>query len=216
VKSIRYQLEASDSRAIEQIKMNLQLAPALVEKLRERFTVGTGELFAIALEELDISTLPNFNYATYCLGKTWYDAAKTATIPIGDRPIDGLILFFEDFLRQSDLGVVVAPNWMERRNSPRMSSESRETCLDASHVAYYGDEVYHVLTPKDTNRELIEDTIREPWHQWFVAICAIANLPENGEFSNSFLDELIASTNHIVVPAFDGEGFLVWSPTSQP
>jgi hypothetical protein len=93
-----------------------------------------------------------------------------------------------------------------------MSPEDRASRLCSSRLAFFGNEVHHVLTPEDTDPELIEDTIREPCRQWFSGVCAAGlTIPNNNEFSTDFLDQLVAGTEHIFVPAFDGEGFLVWS-----
>ena len=213
-----YPLPAGDERAVAQITLNLRCGDrTLGKKLLAQFSSPSGTMLAIALEGLDIDSLVDFNYATYCGGKQWYDAAGTTTIPMGDRPIDGLISFLTEFLRLSERGAVVIVNWTAKRTDPRMSPESRAQSppiyLCTSRLAFFGDEVHHVLTPEDTDPELVEDTISEPWHKWFCGICAAGStIPNDNEFSTDFLDQLVTGTEHIFVPAFDNEGFLVWSP----
>jgi hypothetical protein len=217
VKWKHYPLPADDERAMELIQENLQVDRTLAAKLRERFPLGSGELFAIAQEGLDVDSLQDFRDATYGSGMRWYEAAGTSTLAVGDRAIDGLTLFLKEFLLLADRGAVVIANWIAKRTDPHMSPESRSqsppTYLCTSRLTFFGDEVHHVLTPEDTDLELIEDTISEPWHHWFVGVCAAGfTIPDNNEFSADSLDELVARTEHIFVPAFDDEGFLVWSP----
>jgi hypothetical protein len=210
-----YPLAADDKRATGQILANFQCADrTLARKLRARFPLGTGESFAIALEDLDFDSLPDFQYAAYQSGKRWNEAAGTTTIPIGDRTNDGLISFLTEYLRRSDRGVVFIQDGQSKRSDPWWDNPERLRYCLPTRRAFYGEEVFNVLTPCDTDPDLIEETIRDGSHYfWFVGICAQAvTMPEDNLLSDEFLDELVAKTEHIVVMAFDSEGYLVWTP----
>jgi hypothetical protein len=219
------QLGENNDNAKKHVMANISYVAyrhTLAKKLMARFYSASGSILAIVMASLKLDKVTDYSHrAYYDLGRGMYGRIDEVEggEKIGDRPIDGLVSFLRDFLRLSDQGAVVIENWIAKRTDPHMSLEARArpevqaACLCTSRVAFFGDEVYHVLTPVDTDPELIEDTIREPWHQWFTGVCAAdVTIPDSDVWSEGFLDELVNTTEHIFVPAFDDEGFLVWSP----
>lgn len=210
----QYPLRPDDHRATSTILEMLKVgSKTLANKLLTRFPIGTGEVFAIEMEDLDVETLPTFSCATYRSGKTLNEVVGSQFIAMGDRPIDGLLSFFTQFLQQNERGVVVMQNALWKRTDAYWNDPIRlQYCLPTCH-AFFLDEVYHVLTPQETALELMEDTIREAWQHWLVGVCAeCVMIPDDNLFSEEFLDELVDKTKHIFVSAFDQTGFLVWTP----
>jgi hypothetical protein len=83
-----------------------------------------------------------------------------------------------------------------------------------SRTVFYGDEVYHLLSSIDAgNLEFIATTVWEADNQWLTGVCSLAEqVPQHEIRSEEFFDEIISNLAHIFVSAFDGEGYLVWSP----
>jgi hypothetical protein len=50
-------------------------------------------------------------------------------------------------------------------------------------------------------------------HQWQTNVCsACISVPEGDIPDEAFLDEIVQNTEHIFMPAFDGSGYIIWSP----
>lgn len=211
-----YPIPVDDERATAILLENLRAGDkALSRKLLSTYRLGQGTAFAIGMEGLDLDVLSTFSYATYQSGKTWTKAADGQTLQIGDGPVDGLISFLGEFLQGAVNGAVVIQNAVWTRLTPFWESPERLAyCVPTRHV-FFENEVYHVITEQDTRHDLMEDTIREAWHKWFVGICSTpVTIPANDSLSEELIDELADGTKHIIVPAFDDEGFLVWCPKS--
>lgn len=50
-------------------------------------------------------------------------------------------------------------------------------------------------------------------HHWQTGVCSsCAKVPKDDILDELFLDEIVEDTEHIFIPAFDGSGYLIWSP----
>jgi hypothetical protein len=206
-----YPLSNADANARKQIFENLSIGSdrcPLGKKLVNRFANATGSMFAIAMESLELDRVTDYCWAgTYAGGKQLREAISKPLIPMGDRPIDGLMSLLHQYFNAANSGLVVIENYWTTKTEEisRQRSDRR--------LAFYQESVYHLLTPNDIDPEFIEDTIREPWHHWFTGVCG-ANLvlPVEDDWPEQFLDDIVANAQQLFVPAFDDEGFLVWSP----
>jgi hypothetical protein len=182
---------------------------ALSKRLSKQLAPASGPFFAIAIESLELDQVEDYRSAgSYGRGKQLHEVRGTTMRAIGDRSIDGLIRFLNGYLQGNPDGIVLCENWMLSRHhlSTWTTRESR--------VLVYGEEVYHVVTNRDVgNLDLIEAAVREPERQWLTGVCSrCKEIPEGEIHSESFFDEIVANLSHIFVSAFDGEGYLVWSP----
>ncbi|MCC7084276.1 MAG: hypothetical protein IT427_04635 [Pirellulales bacterium] len=205
-----YLLKEDDSNAKSHIFANLSMGIyqkcLLSEKLFEKFAAIDGQFVAIAMESLDLELIADYRWAGIYQGKQLRDAIDTPKISVGDRPIDGLVRFLSDYLNSSSKPLVVIEDFWN-------TSYDIATKEIGHRLAFFKQRVYHLLTKEDTSPDVSEDAIRVPWNQWFVGLCADnITMPKNAEWTERFLDEITASTQHIFVPAFDDEGFLVWTP----
>jgi hypothetical protein len=202
------------SRILEELKVGEK---TLANKLLARFSVGTGNVLALEMENADLESLETFSYVTYGSGKSWYEATGIRQIPVGDRPIDGLISFFTEFLQQNESGAIVMQNVLwDRSRVPWDNPIHAAYCLPTRH-AFFNEEVYHVITEDDIRPDLMEDTVREAWQHWLVGVCAEhVTVPDDNILSEEFFNELVVKAKHIIVSAFDQSGFLIWSPGGRP
>jgi len=200
-----------DAKAKKQILENVSIGAhehTLTKKLLARFSEATGPIVAIAFDSLDLDKLADYSYATYDGGKQWSEAARGINIPMSDCPIGGLVHFVQEFLRTSKDAVVLCENWADTRTDYLTNWRPRE-----SHVLFFGEEVYHILTSANDTWEAIETAIRESTGQWATSVCSfVKDIPRGVISSESFFDAVVANTAHIFTPAFDGEGYLIWSP----
>jgi len=82
----------------------------------------------------------------------------------------------------------------------------------------FENEVYFVLFNRDAeSKEGIESTIRHTWDVWLfygamTSLPADSGLdPEGGTITRDVLEMLAQRTEKIVVGAYDGESYLIWS-----
>lgn len=208
-----FTIPESDAAARTHILQNLATCAqehTLSKKLLAHFAESRGPLLMIAFESIDLDYPYLYQYATYNGGKS--DASTGEALSYFDSPIFGLIEFIQTWLGTSCDAAVLCENWLATREEATRgvadgSWESRPLCFGAN-------QVYHVLTNDDCgNGDAIEATLRESQYYWAVGVCSrCADLPRGEIPSEAFFDEIVASTEHIFVPALDEEGFLVWSP----
>jgi hypothetical protein len=175
----------------------------------DRFSKARGTAVAIAFVPLDVerSRTSDYLYATYDGGKTISEILDFHPVSIGDRSTDGLIEFLRQYVGTSSDHLVVTENWFRCRNDAVVRRfESR--------IAFCQNDIYHFLLPGDVDADLIESSFREPWHNWFCGVCASNIVPPHPDrWPVAFINEIAQKTEHVFVPAFDGEGFLIWSPS---
>lgn len=201
-----YPLADSSLRARAHVLKNLSVGAAehcLTKKLLKQFRDATGAIIAIAFESLDVDTEHFVANPTYGGGKRTIDES----VAWADAPIWGLVKFVDRWLQQSADAAVISENFFATRQS--VTLHPRE-----SRTAFYGDQVYHILSNADAGQEpLIECALRESEHHLGAGVCTLCKtLPQTEIKSEDFFDEIVGHTAHIFTPAFDNAGYLVWSP----
>jgi hypothetical protein len=210
-----YHLPDNDPKALKHIVENLSMGGwhqnALSTRLTARFSSAPGSAIAITFEQLDLERVEAFRWAGAYAGSKWlHDALGPDKIPRSEFPITGMVQFVDEYLRGDEHSVVVCENWSGRR-----SEMAKWPYVNQSRMLYFGEQVYHLLKHGDTSLELIDDTISESKSHCGIGVCSSCEVVPDGEVhSEAFFDEIVGNTKHIFVPAFDGEGFLIWSPMS--
>lgn len=206
-----FPIAESDPKAKKQVVENLSMGAwkhTLSRRLLTRFSDASGPMLLVAFDTLDLDVDYLYAYATYEGGKGWFEASGKRVLPQEDCPIGGLVAFVEDYLRHTEHGVTICENWALTRNEYLAS-----LVLHESRVAFFGDEVYHILTNVDTTFEAIETAVRESSHHWATGVCSsLEAVPQHDIPTEAVFDTIVANTAHIFVPALDGEGYLIWSP----
>jgi hypothetical protein len=199
----------NDPRAKKQVLENLSMGAykhTLTRKLLTRFSEAAGQMVLVAFDSLDLNYDRLYAYATYDGGKGWFEAAGGETLPQEHCPIGGLVAFVENYLRSSSDAVAICENWAATPKD--LADWPRE-----SRVAFFAEEVYHVLTSAETTFDAIETAIRESTHHWATGVCSYCQAVPQGDVpTEAFFDTIVANTAHIFTPALDGEGYLIWSP----
>jgi hypothetical protein len=81
---------------------------------------------------------------------------------------------------------------------------------------FMGDEVFFSLLHEDADTSRVLDTIRRVGDYPFIGV--LSSIPNDGiglehgeELDEDMLEALVSGMDHLVVGAFDGEGFVIWS-----
>ncbi len=201
-------LAENDQKAWDWIAENFSICSndhVLSSKLWERFATYKGPVFALKLDTVDLDQLIYYMH-------TWSPPGDTSTIhdfPVEDWPITQLSKFVIDHLQKSDDAVVVCEN----ANATRKMYDNWRWGALPPYWCYGENEVYHILTPADIGTNTFKKITRQAFVNWGVGVCATCDrIPENSITDASFFDEIVRSTSHIFLPAFDGDGFLIWTP----
>jgi putative hemolysin len=167
-------------------------------KLLRRLSSATGPMYAIVGERITVNVLKDHDFTT-----TTPDGEDT-----GLRPTEIMVSIVGDYLGKTKDAVVMCENWAACR------SDIAKWPWPPPRVTCYGDsEVYHVLTHEITDPEHIEAAIA-PRHHWQTGVCSsCVHVPDGDIPDERFLDEIVRNTKYLFLPAFDGDGFLLWSPT---
>jgi hypothetical protein len=170
----------------------------LSRKLLSRLSSATGPMYAIMGERINADLLKAHDFSI-----APPDGEET-----GKRPVEILVSIIGDYLKTTQDAVVLCENWAASRG------DVAKWPWPPPQVACYGDsEVYHVLTHEITEPELIEAAIVSR-HHWQTGVCSSCpHVPQGDIPDEGFLEEIVRNTRHLFLPAFDGSGYLLWSPT---
>lgn len=142
--------------------------------------------------------------------RTEPDGSRTRWEPVPNTD-PWLVSIIQAFLRAAEDRVCIFENALARPSDPVLSrSESR--------VLVFDNEVYHFLSAADWASTIIAQAIREAGCPYPPLIGAMASAADEAGFSgegrqisSAQLKVLAERTEKIVIGAYDGEGYLIWS-----
>jgi hypothetical protein len=157
-------------------------------------------MVAIVPDWLEIAKLPAYKYTiTPTKGLGAYDS--------GQRPVDRVVAFISDYLRVIDDAIVVCENFRWTRRTYENWTDGRLPPVSC----YSDDEVYHVLR-LGIESDLIEDAIRFSQGHCGTTVCSLCERPQmNNDINEDFLNAIVRKAQHVIIPAFGGDGMLIWS-----
>jgi len=201
-------LPENDQKAWDWIAENFSICShdhLLSKKLWTRFSSYGGPVYALKLSILDLSQLSSYMH-------TWSPEGDTTTIedyPVDEWPETILDHFVFDYLKTNEDAVVVCEN----ANATREMYDNWQWGTLPPYWCYGENEVYHILTPADIGTKIFYRSRRQAFVNWGVGVCSKCDrIPESSITDESFFDEIVRNTCHIFLPAFDGDGFLIWTP----
>lgn len=197
-------LAADDQKAIDWARENLRVCASersLSRKLMERLNLSAlGSCIAIVPDWVDLTQL-----ASYTQGSIPPNRLPYAD---GESPRDALVDFTEQYLLGKRDAVVVCDN-----TQSAMKSLEVWTWSDPPRFARYRDEVFYILTATEATREVIDGSLSDSLWRWGIAVCsACSKMPSANSADDTFIDEIVTNTEHILMQAFDGDGYLIWTP----
>lgn len=204
MKSIWIQLRDDDQKGRNWIRENLEwcaYSRTLSRKLLDRFSTKAGSMIALVPDWVDLDQLE-----LYSQGSIRPEDERYAK---GDSPEDQLVAFVKEYLKMSANALVVCENSGDARKTLEIWNWSRRPRF----AEYGNDEVYYILVASDSDAEMIDATLSDTLGQWGTAVCSSSERIPEGEIPDaSFLEEITANTLHVLMPAFDNDGYLIWSP----
>ena len=194
-----------DQKAMDWIRENLAICAhnkTLSKKLLSRFPNNFGALLAIVPDWIDIEKLSAYKYGFEVPdGASPYES--------GDFPEDLLVDFIQEYLCSSDRAVVVFANVGAIRKTSEYWSWGTAPPLHE----YGEDEIYYILAGNTLDREAIASAVADSLGHFGVGVCSVCEqVPADDIPNEEFLDRIASNSKHILVPAFDDAGFIVWSP----
>ena len=193
-------IASDDSKAIRHLTETLEICSpnhTLSRKVMSRFAPTDGVFVAVAPIWIDLSKLEQYRYG-------WMPPPSDET---SVWPLDLLADLVAKFLGSTPNSIFVweDPAAVWSNLSPELVWESK--------FVWFREEVYHIVIGSDATLPLIEATIREAEHFWSIGVCSSCSEPPKGAINDEqFFDELVANIKHVFMPAFDGNGYLIWSP----
>lgn len=139
----------------------------------------------------------------------WIETPTATAVPIPTTR-EHLAGYVESFLRGSQDRVCVLENALARRSD-------RATGSFRSELLFFGEEVYHRV-PAGAEAATILAALDEAFAiPLFAGVLATAPAETRGrasgaEIGEAELDGLAENCRAVIVGAYDGEGFLVWTP----
>ena len=137
------------------------------------------------------------------------DGKKSLVSPKPDTD-SYLIISIQEFLIKEGHRCIFEDAIREASDLPKLS-------LTTSYLAF-NNELYHILSPRELQSASIMDTIKLARNFYPGLIGALTTIPknqnfhfENNKITSKQLKILAELTEKIVIGAYDGEGYLIWS-----
>jgi hypothetical protein len=205
MKTITLKLSSDDPKVWDAITTNFEVCRSqhtLPKLIWERYAGTHGQVVAVFPDWIPIENLSSFRYS-------WTRPLEAGRYEHGLSPKKSLAIFIDDYLRITSGSLVVFENLIADKNTyvdwkwgppPPVS-------------IYDNSEIYHVIKASGRSLKQIEDVIRKSFFQWGTAVCSIDSYMQDDNICTlPFLSDVSENANHIIIPAFDDDGFLIWSP----
>jgi hypothetical protein len=203
--------------AIGYIRECLSYGKTLARYLLEKLDLESGSVTTFLPPDVSEEARTQFKWG----GKFKRDPATFVyhTAPDGSRtrmePVPNtnpwLVSIVEAFLRGAEGRVCIFEDALVRPSDPCFSSLKGRLLI-------FGDEVYYFLSSEDREGKRIAETVREAANVWPGLIGALTSVAgeaalsdEAREITAAQLRVLAESVEKIVVGAYDGESYLIWS-----
>jgi hypothetical protein len=180
----------------------LSATHTLSRKLLERFEHATGAISAIIPDICNVDDFDAYEFAIIPPG-------VTQCFEPGCLPVDKLTEFVWKFLNAVEQSLFVCEN-------SGLVARTNDYWAWANSLPprnYLGnDELYHIFDQHKSGCRAIEEALSGCVAHRSVSMCSVGMPPINETyFDERYLDSITVDTRHIIVTAFDDEGYLVWT-----
>jgi hypothetical protein len=137
----------------------------------------------------------------------WGRDLKAVPIP---NAFDELITVIENYLKLGDSTFSIFENALASPSDPWLKHTE-------IHTLTCGRSIYHILSPEQTSRPLIERTMKRSNSISPPLMGVLARFPKptgfhsGGSLGLAELRKIAGHTEKLIVGAYDGEGYLIWS-----
>jgi hypothetical protein len=174
----------------------------LSRMLLEKYSSDIGRLLAITPEGVDLSSIHDFKMS-------WDSSANVNDSADFPEPRAVLISLAQAFLCSDSANLVVTENfgWNKRIIQNLAWAPPR-----LMHVC--DNDILHILTSSMTSYDEVERSL-VPRHYWQTTVLTtVSQIPEGADASELFIKDITDGTHGIIIPAFDGDGYIIWVPHS--
>ena len=191
--------EASITFIKEVLGDGLGYGLALSRLVTEQDIVGrNGDTFAVLTDDSDVEAVRNFTADQYNRGYVVHSGYTS----------ECLASYIWEYLKEDENRLCLLENYHASSTDPWL--ERRK-----SQVVFLDTKVYHVATKVSGSADEVLNAIREAHGNWiFMGVLAqVQNSKYWLDASTIVIDDLkdvVAHATHVIVGAFDGEGYVVW------
>jgi hypothetical protein len=135
-----------------------------------------------------------------------YDGGIAERVVSDDKRMADMVA---GYLQNDQSGFCVFENARARRSDPFVNRIS-------SPLVFYADEVFHWVTARNSPDDIIETLIRAKALPVFTGVVGksssvVRSLLDRGTVDQTFFIDVVRATEYIVVGAYDGESYVVFS-----
>ncbi len=217
-----------DTEAIEYIKDRLADGKTLAKFLLEQRNLDSGEVITFLPPHANLERLKNFSGGVLPTPPpethhyyTTPDGTKSVMVPVPNtRP--HLVTIIQEFLKQGDGHLCLFEHALASPADDFLSSPDEQDLR----VRTFEDDVYFLLIGNDLDREKIDKTIRYVTSYLIIGVLVCPLEEDNflsldqkiayGKITHDELKLLAQRTEKIIVGAYDGESYLIWSDVDSP
>jgi len=173
----------------------------LSRKLLDQLQTAHGPVMAIVPPWINLDKLPAYNQDP---------GGANGQYEEGCFPQDRLAGLIQEYFKATPGGVGVCESWGWDRRCTQWP-DIKDPWFPPRLACFGDDEVYHFVLPGHTFDQIQEGVIaRAYWQTGTLSVCR--QVPEADIPDESFFDEIVRNVKHVFVPAFDGGGYLIWTP----
>lgn len=205
------------AEALEYIRVSLQNGTTFSHELLRAKDLAAGRVRALIPYDVTIEQIRNVASGMFPERppeeQHWYtaeDGSKSRLVPIPDTD-DCLVPIIRNFLAGGKHRICLLENALESPQSHRLSDQNLP-------IIVFEDQVYHVIIANFDDPEQVLQTIKDA-RSWLLngalTMLPPGIIPMRGitRLETEQLSYLAEHAFQIVVSAYDGEGFLLWSET---
>ncbi|REK10798.1 MAG: hypothetical protein DWQ37_15255 [Planctomycetota bacterium] len=172
----------------------------LAGRLLRQFGLEGGSLTAVVPEWVDITQLVSYRQGSV-------PPSDLRQYSPGTSPKDELTNFVVDHLRTAPNSAAVC----EHSSTARQTLQIWTWSPPPEALDFGNDDVYFLLTPDNAGPDTIRDALGDSLGHWGIAVCTSYKRTTANPDRDRFIDEIVSNTKHILMPAFDDDGYLIWS-----
>lgn len=186
-----------DTQALLFVESNLRKGLTLSRRILEYQNVSGGSVAACLPPDIDLSAIK----------KRLSDEFRYGFLTEQGGALSCLVEFVRSYLSAESGRIAIFENANASTDDPRLDEDGKVLALE--------NEVYYMLSSKDDD-ESIRNSITSANSLW-IHIGILASVSNIDDWkSKSILDphdavDLAKRTEHVIVGAFDDEGYLIWS-----
>lgn len=193
-----YQRVILDETSLPYVREVLMSGNTLARQLAEFRNLESGSVFAFLPSEMRPSAITDYRYAN--------DTGRVESL-------DCLTQFISHFLHKNQERMCLLENRYARESDP-VVVEYR------SRILCFNEEVYHTVGGSQTSHETIRTAIIEADTSLsLVGVCFSRTdqclWSSKSDLSLADIEIVVKNADYIIVEAFDGGGFLIWSQSSR-